>query len=135
MKSSGLEWEKQSLCNNSVPQQAVLCQDTALKSTLRTDLRDEKSTRQTIADTRRYRRGPCHECEGSGWTSLFCFPDKANLWNRMCCIGTGLAFRGFSQSNRFEEKKFKMVNAHTGLFKIENLGFMACNKLSFENAN
>lgn len=42
-------------------------------------LRDEETTKQTIVDTSRYRRGPCHECEGSSWTLLLCVPDKGQF--------------------------------------------------------
>jgi len=64
----------------------------------------------------------------------FVFLTKANLLN-ISYTARGLAFRWFPQSKKFEEKSYRMVSAHSDIFKIENLGIMACHKLSSENAS
>lgn len=61
------------------PLSSAVLPATASKSTLRMGLRDEETTKQTIVDTSRYRRGPCHECEGSSRTLLLCVPDKGQF--------------------------------------------------------
>lgn len=64
----------------------------------------------------------------------FVFLTKENLWDGVSFRATELAFRGFPQSNKFAEKSFKLVDAHSDLFKIENLEFIVCNELSFEKS-
>lgn len=63
----------------------------------------------------------------------FVFLTKANLLN-ISYTARGLS-EGFHKAKKFEEKSYRMVSAHSDIFKIENLGFMACHKLSFENAS
>lgn len=78
LKSSSLEREKQSLCVCSAPQQCCALSNNFEIQT-RMGLGDEKTTKQIMGHSSRYRRGLCRECGGPSWTLLFCFLDKGKL--------------------------------------------------------
>lgn len=97
-------------------------------------LGDEKTRKQIIRHSNIYRKGPCRECEGPSWTLLFCFLDKGKFVRLNIFQGNRTCFeRILTKQQIWGKKSFKMVDAHTDLFKIENLGFIVCKKLPFEN--
>lgn len=59
MNSSGLQREKQSLCDCSAPQQCYALSN-SFEILTRMGLGDEKTRKQIIGLSSRYRRGPCH---------------------------------------------------------------------------